>query len=204
MFLLFAYASKAGSPLQTSDVTSTRTIVSCSLIIVTKTRTSSDTPLSSCLRMSRYESNPPLHSAYGYVVLPLIRTSIRTRYFLNTPLRDTRMMRERGKEGILFVPQLLCLRKRHRPQHRRWCRLRQKRLWSNDPSRSARRSTVRQTAARNGNRCELEGNAHVLKYRFRVPEQIHAFYFSSRFRLVTLPLPRTHCIFLRRVALSSN
>jgi hypothetical protein len=184
--VLFRSSRWAGSSLRTSDVTSTRTIMSCSLIIVTTKRTSSDTPLSSCLRISRY---PPLHSADGYVVrlvLPLIRTSIRTRYFLNIPLLDTWMMRERGKEGLFFVPRLLYLRKRRRRRHRRWWRLRQKRLLSKAPSQTAGRSTVRATraAARNRNHCE--GNAHVPKYRSRVPNNymFHFYFCLFSFSLV--------------------
>jgi hypothetical protein len=49
----------------------------------------------------------PTRSAYGYVVrlaLPFIRTIIRIRYFADITLRDTRMMRERGREGLLPVP----------------------------------------------------------------------------------------------------
>ncbi len=64
----------AGSPLPTSDATSTRVNTSCSRIITTDL-TNSDTLLSSkaCLGTSPYR---PLHSMYGYIirlVLPPIR-----------------------------------------------------------------------------------------------------------------------------------
>ena len=100
--VLFRSSRWAGSSLRTSDVTSTRTIMSCSLIIVTTKRTSSDTPLSSCLRISRY---PPLHSADSYVVrlvLPLIRTSIRTRYFFEYTLTGYLDDEGEGKGGSLL------------------------------------------------------------------------------------------------------
>jgi hypothetical protein len=53
----------------------------------------------------------PTRSAYGYVVrlaLPFIRTIIRIRCFSDITLRDTRMMRERGREGLLPVPSCAC------------------------------------------------------------------------------------------------
>ena len=60
------------------------------------------------------------------------------------------------------------------------------------------------------NRTHCKGNSHVLKFRFRVPQQLgRAFYSYSLFfrycklSVVIPPLPWTHCI-LVLVALSSN
>jgi hypothetical protein len=169
-------------------------------------------------RTSRY---PPLRSVYGYVVrlvLPLIRTIIRTRCFSDITLRVTRTMRERGRgrEGLLLpVLRLLrYLRKRRRPRHRRWWRRRrQKRLWSKrSPSRNAGRSRVRLRRAAARNRSPYEGNAHVPKYRFRVLETTRCFftltfYLFSLFRYcklsVVMPplLLWTLCIRVRRCSL---